>query len=89
MSAAALEMIAQEIEHLGSDEKWALLSLLIESLRRQATPPRRSLLDYYGAAQGRGFKTVDAVDSYVAEERASWEARYSSSRACSPWPKHW
>ena len=73
MSAAALERIAQEIERLGPDEKRALLLMLIESLRRQVAPPRRSLLDDYGAAQGRGFKTAHAVDSYVAEERASWE----------------
>ena len=69
MGAAALERIAQEIERLGPDEKWALLFLLIESLRCQGTPPRRSLLDYYGAAQGRGFKTANAVDAHIAEER--------------------
>ena len=73
MSAATLEMIAQEIEQLSPDEKWAPLSVLIESLRRQVKPPRRSLLDYYGAGQGRGFKTVHVVDTHIAEERASWK----------------
>jgi hypothetical protein len=74
MSAAALEMIAQEIEHLGPDEKWTLLSLLIESLRRQTEPPRPSLLDYYGVGKGRGFRTAAEVDAYIKEERASWES---------------
>ena len=36
MSAAALETIVQQIEQLAPEEKWTLLSLLIESLRRQA-----------------------------------------------------
>ena len=74
MSAAALEVIAQQIEHLDTDEKWTLLSLLVESLRRQATPHRRSLLEYYGAGQGRGLNTAQAVDAHIAEERASWES---------------
>lgn len=73
MSAAALQSIAQEIEQLGPDDKWTLLSLLVESLRRQAEPSHRSLLDYYGVGQGRSFRTAAQVDAYIQEERTSWE----------------
>jgi hypothetical protein len=73
MSVAMLEAIAQEIEQLGPDEKWTLLSLLVESLRRQPVPPRSSLMDYYGVGKGRGFRTAAEVDAYIEEERASWE----------------
>jgi hypothetical protein len=74
MSATALEIIVQQVEQLGPDEKWALLSLLIESLRRQTEPTtHRRLGDYYGAGKGRGFRTALEVDSFIKEERASWE----------------
>ena len=45
MSAAAIKTIAQQIERLAPEEKWALLSLLIDSLRRQAEPTRPRLGD--------------------------------------------
>jgi hypothetical protein len=73
VSAAALETIAQQIEQLAPEEKWALLSLLIESLRRQAGSARRRLCDYYGVGKGRGFRTAQEVDAFIKEERASWE----------------
>jgi hypothetical protein len=73
MSAVALQSIAQQIETLGPEEKWTLLEMLVESLRRQVALPRRSLVDYYGAGQGRGLGSADAVDAHIAEERASWE----------------
>ena len=75
MSTAALETIAQQVEQLGPDEKWALLSLLIESLRRQTeSTTHRRLDDYYGAGKGRGFRTALEVDAFIQEERASWES---------------
>ena len=74
MSVAALETIAQEIEHLGPEEKWTLLSLLVESLRSQSAQPRPLLMDYYGVGKGRGFRTAAKVDAYIDEERASWES---------------
>ena len=73
VSAAALEAIAQQIEQLPSEEKWTLLSLLIESLRRQDEPARRQLGDYYGMGKGRGFHSAQEADVLIAEERASWE----------------
>ena len=83
MSAAAMETIAQEIEHLGPEEKWTLLSLLLESLHRQVVPPRRSLMDYYGVGRGRGFRTAAEVDAYLDEERASWESSPGNSATAS------
>jgi hypothetical protein len=74
MSVAALETIAQEIEQLGPDEKLTLLSLLVDSLRRQVAPPGPSLMDYYGVGKGRSFRTAAEVDAYIDEERASWES---------------
>jgi len=71
--SAVLKIIAQQIERLAPEEKWALLSLLIESLRRQAEPTRRRLSDYYGIGKGLGFQTAQEVDTLIAEERASWE----------------
>jgi hypothetical protein len=73
MSAAALETITEQIEQLAPEEKWTLLSLLIESLRRQSESTRRRLGDYYGVGKGRGFGTARAVDRSMDEERASWE----------------
>lgn len=73
MSAVALETIAQQIEQLALEEKWALLSMLIESLRRQTEPTRRQLCDYYGVGRGRGFRTAQEVDAHIEEERTSWE----------------
>ena len=73
MNGVALQVIAQQIEDLGPEEKWTLLEMLVESLRRQIAPPRRSLMDYYGAGQGRGLGNADAVDAHITEERASWE----------------
>jgi len=73
MGTVVLETIAQQIEQLASEEKWALLSMLIESLRRQTEPPRRQLCDYYGVGGGRGFRTAQEVDAYIEKERASWE----------------
>jgi len=74
MSAAALKTIAQQIERLAPEEKWALLSLLIESLRHQAEPTHRQLSDYYGIGRGLGFRSAQEVDAYIQEERASWES---------------
>ena len=73
MSAVALETITQQIEQLGPNDKWTLLSILIESLRQQAEPARRKLCDYVGAAKGRNFRTAQDVDKYIREERDSWE----------------
>ena len=73
MSAAALETIAQQIEHLAPEEKWTLLSILIESLRRHAEPTHRRLCDYYAVGKGRGFRTAQEVDTFIEQERASWE----------------
>jgi hypothetical protein len=73
VSVATLETIRQQIEHLAPEEKWTLLSLLIESLRGQAEPTRRQLHDYYGVGKGRGFQTAQEVDTFMAEERAKWE----------------
>ena len=73
MSATALEAIAQQIEQLAPEEKWTLLSLLIESLRRQAKPTHRRLCDYYGVGKGRGSRTAQEVDTYIEEGRATWE----------------
>ena len=66
MSAATLGTIAQQVEQLAPEDKWALLSLLIESLRRPtALPTRRRLCDYYGAGKGRGFRTAAEVDAFI------------------------
>jgi hypothetical protein len=73
MSAVALETIAQQIEQLPPDDKWTLLSMLIDSPRHQAEPARRKLCDYLGAAKGRGFRTAHEVDAYIREEHDSWE----------------
>jgi hypothetical protein len=73
MNAVALETIAQQIEQLAPDDKWTLLSVLIDSLRHQAEPARRRLCDYLGAAKGRGFRTAQEVDTTIREERDSWE----------------
>jgi hypothetical protein len=68
-----LNSIVQQIEQLPQNEKWALLSFLIESLRQEASPTRR-LCDYYGVGKGRGFRTAQEVDEFIREERASWES---------------
>ena len=73
MSAAAVESIAQQIEQLAPEDKWALLSLLVESLHRQTESADRRLCDYYGLGKGRGFRTAQEVDTYIREERAAWE----------------
>jgi hypothetical protein len=73
MSAAELQAIAEQIEQLAPEEKWALLSLLIESLRRPSESMHRRLGDYYGVGKGRGLETAPAVDRFIEEERASWE----------------
>ena len=73
MSVVALETISQQIEQLAPEEKWTLLSILIESLHRQAEPSRKRLCDYYGAGKGRGFRTAQEADTFIQEERASWE----------------
>lgn len=73
MSAVALSVIVQQIEQLPQEEKWVLLSLLIESLRRQAGPPSRRLCDYYGIGKGLGFRTAQEVDEFLRKERDSWE----------------
>ena len=39
MSVATLGTIAQQVEQLAPEDKWALLSLLIESLRRPTALP--------------------------------------------------
>ncbi len=73
MSAVALNTIVQQIEQLGPEEKWTLLSILIENLRRHDEPTHRQLCDYYGVGKGRGFRTAQEVDTLIEEERASWE----------------
>ena len=73
MPTAELETIAQQIQRLGLEEKWTLLSILVESLHRDVQPPRRLLCDYYGIAKGRHFQTAREVDTFIEEERASWE----------------
>jgi hypothetical protein len=73
MDAAELEAIAEQIEQLAPEEKWALLSRLVESLRRQSEPAYKGLVDYYGIGQGRGFRTAQAVDTHIDEERTAWE----------------
>jgi hypothetical protein len=73
MSAAALEAIARQIEQLAPEEKWTLLSLLIESLRPQDEPTRRQLGDYYGLGKGRGYRSAQEADATIAEERDSWD----------------
>ena len=74
MNAAAVETIAQQIEHLAAEEQWTLLARLIESLRREAGPSRRMLCDYYATGKGLGLRTAQAVDIFIREERASWES---------------
>ena len=67
--------LEQVVEQLAPEDKWALLSLLIESLRRQTElPTRRRLCDYYGVGKGRGFRTAAEVDAFIQEERAAWES---------------
>lgn len=73
MSAAALDSIVQQIDQLALEEKWRLLSMLVESLRRHAEPTHRQLGEYYGVGQGRGFRTAQEVDAFIEQERASWE----------------
>ncbi|MBL7202551.1 MAG: hypothetical protein ISS56_20640 [Anaerolineae bacterium] len=73
MSAVALNTIVQQIEQLAPEEKWTLLSILIESLRRHAEPTRQRICDYYGVGKGRGFRTAQEVDTFIDQERASWE----------------
>jgi hypothetical protein len=73
MSAVALSTIVQQIEQLAPEEKWTLLSILIESLRRHAEPTRQRICDYYGVGKGRGFRTAQEVDTFIDQERASWE----------------
>lgn len=74
MSSTALETIVQQIDDLASEDKWMLIELLIERLRRQAEPSPRRLYDYYGMGRGRGFRTAQEVDTFVDEERDSWES---------------
>ena len=73
MSAVALDAIVQQIDQLAPEEKRTLLSILIESLRRQTEPTRRRLYDYYGIGKGRGFRTAQEVDAFIEEGRVSWE----------------
>jgi hypothetical protein len=73
VDTAALEAIAEQIEQLPSAEKWSLLQILIESLRRQSQPAHRQLCDYYGMGKGRGFRTTQEADAAIEAERASWE----------------
>ena len=72
MISANLESVAQQIDGLDPEEKWTLLALLIERLREQAEPTRR-LCDYYGLGKNRGFQTAQEVDTFIQEERTSWE----------------
>ena len=73
MSPATVEIIAQQIDQLDPEEKWTVLSLLIERLRRQAETSTRQLCDYYGLGKGRGFRTAQEVDAFIEGERTSWE----------------
>ncbi|MBC7251429.1 MAG: hypothetical protein H5T62_14245 [Anaerolineae bacterium] len=73
MSSSALKDLAQQLEQLDAEDKLALLALLAESLRRQIRPERRPLSAYYGLGAGQGFKTAVDVDTFIQEERASWE----------------
>ena len=73
MSATALQTIARQIETLEPEEKWALLSLLTESLRQQMRSTGRTLSAYYGRGQGRGFQTAEEVDAFIREERDLWD----------------
>ena len=73
MSSLALKDLAQQVEQLDAEDKLALLALLAESLRRQLRPERRPLSDYYAVGAGQGFKTATDVDTFIQEERASWE----------------
>ena len=72
MISANLETIAQQFDRLHPEEKWTLLALLIERLREQAEPTRQ-LCDYYGIGKNRGFETAQEVDTFLREERISWE----------------
>jgi hypothetical protein len=73
MGASPLESIVQQIDDLGPEEKWTLLELLIDRLRRQARPSRGRLSDYYGIGRGRIFRTAQEVDTFIEEERNAWE----------------
>lgn len=73
MNATALQTIVRQIEQLESEEKWALLSLLAESLRRQTRPARRVLSAYCGRGKGRGFQTAQEVDAFISQERDLWD----------------
>jgi hypothetical protein len=73
MSTATLENIREQLEQLAPEEKWTLLSLLIESLRRQSRSTRGKLVDYYGAGKGRGFQSASAADAFIEKERSAWE----------------
>jgi len=73
MSAAVIEALTQQIQELAPEEKWTLLSILVESLRPHAEATHRRLCDYYGVGKGRGFRSAQEVDTFIAQERASWE----------------
>jgi len=73
MSALALKTIAQQVEQLDLEDKLNLLSLLVESLRRQMRSAHRPLSAYFGVGAGRGFQTAEEVDAFIQEERSLWE----------------
>lgn len=74
MESSPLDSIVKQIDDLGSEDKWALLELLVERLRRQAGPSPKRLCDYYGLGKGHGFRTIQEVDTFIEEERNAWKA---------------
>ncbi len=73
MSVMVLKDNTRQIEQLEPEDKLTLLTWLVESLRRQMQPARRSLSAYYGLGTGHGFKTAQEVDTFIRQGRALWE----------------
>lgn len=81
MTTATLDEVLIQAEALKPQEQLILLARLAERVRvvySEQLPQREKLtidehLANAGYTGGRLFKTVEEVDTYIREERGSWE----------------
>lgn len=71
----AEELYSKTISRLTSDERLRLASLILDGLAQEKEKAGRSVLDLLDVlpAGGRLLKTPAEADTYLREERDSWD----------------